>query len=199
MKVNHKIITILIISIFSMTVLSPQNYVLGWVSDDRTNSIESNSTVPDILSSIGSDQVSDGPTVGVPTWDPPQPASTDPVTVTSSISDPDGVENATLFWQYQYNSSSWYNSTMTSASQPIVYDYTDFIRTGSVDASGNVVDPPSNWAFLEFNYTEQLITQVDISVDRQTGQNALVYFRVEIKNASTGLSLGNEKNRRITR
>jgi hypothetical protein len=187
MKVNHKIITILIISIFSMTVLSPQNYVLGWVSDDRTNSIESNSTVPDILSSIGSDQVSDGPTVGVPTWDPPQPASTDPVTVTSSISDPDGVENATLFWQYQYNSSSWYNSTMTSASQPIVYDYTDFIRTGSVDASGNVVDPPSNWAFLEFNYTEQLITQVDISVDRQTGQNALVYFRVEIKNASTGL------------
>ncbi|MHA2169595.1 MAG: hypothetical protein ACXAB7_06840 [Candidatus Kariarchaeaceae archaeon] len=170
-----------------MTALSHQNYVLGRKSDNGTNSFESNSTKPEMLSSIESDQVNDGPTIGVPTWAPLQPASTDPVTVTSSVSDPDGVENATLFWQYEYNSSSWYNTSMSTSSQLIVKDDADFTRTGSVDASGVEIDPPSNWAFLEFIYEEQLITEVDIKVDKQGGQTALAYVKIDIKNATTGL------------
>ncbi|UCG04359.1 MAG: hypothetical protein JSW11_10300, partial [Candidatus Heimdallarchaeota archaeon] len=51
----------------------------------------------------------EGPVIGPPSLDDPTPDSDEDVEVTAAISDIDGVQNATLFWQYTSLNTTLFN------------------------------------------------------------------------------------------
>lgn len=59
---------------------------------------------------------SDGPTIGEPLLNNTSPNSNQAVNITIPINDEDGVQNATLFWEYASN-GTLYNSTVNGTTR----------------------------------------------------------------------------------
>ncbi|MHA2244625.1 MAG: hypothetical protein ACXADY_06615 [Candidatus Hodarchaeales archaeon] len=129
-----------------------------------------------------------GPYIGTPSITPIDPGSDESVTVTALISDPDGIKNATLSWQYTYNSSILFNTSLTDIKQPIVEavdEKFDEVVVGAGDYGA--VDGDRTYG----NYTyeagqDEVIIEIDFNVTTIKEANNLTYVLIKSKNLTTG-------------
>ena len=114
-------------------------------------------------------------------------------TLNSLISDPDGVKNATLYWQYTTLNTTLFNTSMViNSSAQVIYesDY-PFERTGYLTETGFETPDPTAWMFGEFEYEGsigEVFTAVDFKIVTAGGvgnRNLLTYYRVEAKNLTS--------------
>ncbi|MCG3218257.1 MAG: hypothetical protein KAR35_04600, partial [Candidatus Heimdallarchaeota archaeon] len=129
----------------------------------------------------------DEPVIGDPFLDSENPVSNESVIVTFPIEDPEGIRNATLYWQYHVN-DTLYNSTMSETSTRVVNTIV-WDRTGKVTDLGVETNDYTGWQFGEYIYesTTELISSIDTIIDISRVDNFLVYVLIEAKNSSTGL------------
>ncbi|MHA1401766.1 MAG: hypothetical protein ACTSQE_15550 [Candidatus Heimdallarchaeaceae archaeon] len=125
-------------------------------------------------------------TFGNPVLDPLEPASNETATVTMAINDPDGIRNATLFWQYVSLNDTLYETTMNK-DKLLIVDETKFERKGYITDTGVETTDPTDWRFGEFIFIAEegeIITEIDTSIIRK-GQNFLVYVLIEAYNITS--------------
>ncbi|MFX1505778.1 MAG: hypothetical protein ACFFDC_06640 [Promethearchaeota archaeon] len=129
----------------------------------------------------------EGPVIGMPSLDDLTPNSDQDVDVTAPISDIDGVQNATLFWQYSSINTTLFNSSAGTPNTVSVVDVVDtpfdvLGATGYVTGTGLITPFPTNWMYGEYTYNDS-VSEIDlrISVPRE-----LVYVVISARNASTG-------------
>ncbi|MFX0212330.1 MAG: hypothetical protein ACFFDT_40530, partial [Candidatus Hodarchaeota archaeon] len=134
-----------------------------------------------------------GPVIGTPTLDNPNPNSNEAVDVTVPINDIDGLQNATLFWEYTVNNTQL-NSTVfsTTINNFINVIDTDFDAlsngiTGDITGTG-LKDPatPTYWRYGEYAYNASAVSEVDLTVVGPGAQTSLVYVLIKAKNFTTG-------------
>ncbi|MFX1282893.1 MAG: hypothetical protein ACFFB5_04525 [Promethearchaeota archaeon] len=130
---------------------------------------------------------SEGPIIGLPSLNNTNPNSDEGVEVTFPIDDIDGVQNATLFWEYTFNNSQ-YNHTVynTISDREIRLRNTDFPNPVYIYQTG--VESPSitNWVYGEYIFNESCVSVIDITIEGDFRSN-LVYVLIQAKNISTGL------------
>lgn len=152
------------------------------------------SSSPETPPAIFSVADSEGPIIGTPTLDNPNPDSDEAVDVTVPIYDIDGVRNATLFWEYTSINNTQFNSTVIGTTPNNIVDAptnTDFDGlqngvTGYTTGTG-LKDPasPTDWRYGEYIYNTSVVSDVDIEI-RAAGGSSLVYVVIKAKNITTG-------------
>ncbi|MHA2296637.1 MAG: hypothetical protein ACXAEU_24595 [Candidatus Hodarchaeales archaeon] len=130
-------------------------------------------------------------TFSTPTINPTYPGSSQSTNVNTLIDDPDGIKNATLFWQFSSINDTIYNTTMSGGSVPFITD-PPFTREGYIDNNDAETNNTSfSKRFGEYTYESSSgdsISSIDLTITRQGGgSSALVYARVEAKNITTGI------------
>lgn len=130
----------------------------------------------------------EGPLIGSPTISPEYPQSTDDAEVIVTISDQDGIQNATLYWEYEtLNPGVFENISMIETSSVII-DVEEFQRSGFITDTGVETGDKTDWRFGDFVYEAaegELLNDIDCSVEA-AGVSDLVYVRIEAKNYTTG-------------
>ncbi len=126
-----------------------------------------------------------GPIIGTPTLDDTTPDSDEPVEVTAPINDVDGIQNATLYWQYKSLNSTLFNTTV-NASPALVVDTAQFIQTGYVNSLGWRTGSSTDWRYGNYLYNSSVVTAIDVTVD-VSYPTILVYLLIKAKNITTGL------------
>ena len=133
---------------------------------------------------------SEGPVIGTPSIDPVEPGSNESATVTVPINDTDGVRNATLFWQYTYNNSILFNTSLTDIKQPIVetenknFDAVE-VGTGEYDT----VDSDNTRKYGNYTYEADpgdVIIEIDFNVTTRKEESNLTYVLIKSKDLTTG-------------
>jgi hypothetical protein len=134
---------------------------------------------------------SSGPVIGMPSIDPVDPDSDESVTVTASINDTDGIRNATLFWQYTYNNSILFNTSLTDETkQPIIETVDEKfneVDVGTGEYGPVDSDPDRNYG----NYTYEadpgdVIIEIDFNLTTIKEEHNLTYVLIKSKNLNTG-------------
>ena len=130
-----------------------------------------------------------GPDIGTPSIDPIDPGSDESATVTVSINDTDGIKNATLFWQYTYNNSILFNTSLIDIKEPVVeVEDTNFGDVGEGEGNDGVVD--SDWKYGNYTYEadqDEVIIEIDLNVTKKGDKSNLTYVLIESKNITTGI------------
>lgn len=139
-------------------------------------------------SSISKISSNGGPEIGTPSISPNDPGSDESVTLTASINDTDGIRNATLFWQYTYNNSILFNSTLTKVKQPIVETVNEGFNKVAVGiGETGLVEPYDNRTYGNYTYEvqqDEIIIEIDFTVT--AGRGNLTYVLIKSKNLTTG-------------
>ncbi len=141
---------------------------------------------PNATDSITIKNATDIPIIGIPTTSPGSPSTNETTIISCPINDPDGVKNATLFWQYSSINSTIFNTSMVE-SDILILDTTEFNRTGYITSTGVETTDSTERKFGEFMYTsagESALNKIDTSINRP-GPTSLIYVRIEGKNIST--------------
>ncbi len=124
---------------------------------------------------------------------PDYPNTNQSVEINSLISDPDGIQNATLYWRYITLNNTLFNTSMViDPSAHVIYE-TDypFTRTGYLTETGIETITPTDWMFGEFEYEGsigEVFSEIDFTLVRTGGggnRNFLTYYRVEAKNITS--------------
>ena len=124
--------------------------------------------------------------IGTPAINPTSPTSNDPTNVTVLIADTDGIQNTTLFWQYNTINTTVFNTTMTSVKK-LVVDENEFSRTGYLTDTGEERETETERKFGDYIYEAkngEAITEINLRVKTQV-LSKLVYVRVDSKNFTT--------------
>ncbi|NHJ02174.1 MAG: hypothetical protein EAX86_08550 [Candidatus Heimdallarchaeota archaeon] len=122
------------------------------------------------------------------------PVSNESVNVNILISDTDGIQNATLFWQYSSINTTLFNTSMLIDENAEVIYETDypFDRNGYITDTGVETPSVTNWMFGETIYegTEgEVLSNIDLTIIRSGGggnTNSLVYIKIQAKNITSG-------------
>ena len=161
--------------------------MLNMSSSERANltSFDTFRTAP-VFSTVsnGNDTI-----IGTPAINPTSPTSNDPTDVSLLIADTDGIQNATLVWQYNTINSTLYNTTMSNVKTRVV-DETQFSHTGYITDTGYETTDTTEYMYGEYSYETipgEVLTEIDVRVTTQQLQNSLTYVLVEAKNSSTGI------------
>lgn len=130
----------------------------------------------------------EGPLIGLPSLSPEYPQSTDDTEVTATISDQDGIQNASLYWEYEtLNPGVFENSSMIETSSEII-NTEEFQRSGYITDTGVETSDKTDWRFGDFVYEAaegELLNDIDCSIEAG-GISDLVYVKIEAKNYTTG-------------
>jgi hypothetical protein len=124
---------------------------------------------------------------GDPILNPTEPATNQTTSVTMLITDLDGIQNSTLFWQYTSINNTLFNASMTKVKN-LVDTQSSFPRTGFITDTGVETDSTTDWMFGEYIYDTapgESLTEIDTTILKPT-QNNLVYVLIEAKNATDG-------------
>ena len=129
-----------------------------------------------------------GPLIGSPIISPEYPQSTDDTEVTATISDQDGIQNATLYWEYETLNPGVFENISMIEDSSLIIDTEEFQRTGYITDTGVETSDRTDWRFGDFVYEAaegELLNDIDCSII-STGPSILVYVIIEAKNYTTG-------------
>ncbi|UCE13879.1 MAG: hypothetical protein JSV04_01570, partial [Candidatus Heimdallarchaeota archaeon] len=129
----------------------------------------------------------DGPTIGEPSLNNTSPNSDQAVNITVPINDEDGVQNATLFWEYTVNGTS-FNSTINGTTRSIIVSEIDFAfqDTGFITETGIRTDSPSKYRYGDYLFNTSDVSEIDLTVVSE-GLTRLVYVLIKAKNTTSGI------------
>lgn len=134
---------------------------------------------------------SSGPIIGTPSLDNPNPDSDENVNVTVPIHDIDGVQNATIFWNYASINTTFYNSTIMGTTEQLFVDENNyyFPESGFITATGIKTPSSSMWAYGEYIFNESCVSAIDLEIEESPGPGTsdLIYVHIQAKNFTTGL------------
>ena len=97
-------------------------FILAFTTNSGVNALNSNSIEATPLYIKASP--TENPIIGTPSIDPTEPGSFDDATVSCAISDPDSIQNATLFWNYKTINGTFFSTAM-SGGQSLMVDETE--------------------------------------------------------------------------
>lgn len=131
----------------------------------------------------------EGPIIGTPSLDDPNPDSDEDVQVTVPINDVDGVKNATLFWRYKSINDTYFNNTVFGTSTDTILDVTDynFDDYGDITGIGDVTPQPTGWRYGDFLYNMSIVSNIDMIIRGPGFFTNLTYVRIEARNITTGI------------
>ncbi|MFW9915329.1 MAG: hypothetical protein ACFFGZ_06925, partial [Candidatus Thorarchaeota archaeon] len=163
--------------------------ISNWASATRETIMDNENPERPFKRQLLSPLSSEGPTIGVPSLNSSNPASTEAVSVRTTINDPDGIKNATLFWEYQTINSTSYNTTMTEQKIAVVSSPPPFDDDYYVNNLGEYVPNPKDWRLS--NYTKEaapgeIFSELNVSISVSNPLNSLVYVKIESRNYTTG-------------
>ncbi len=173
--------TLISLSVFLLSLMLSNTNIMAEVNGQLTTS---NPLLYDYtLLSNG-----EGPLIGLPSLSPEYPQSTDDTEVITAISDQDGIQNASLYWEYEtLNPGVFENISMLETSSVII-DTEEFQRSGYITDTGIETDDKTDWRFGDFVYEAaegELLNDIDCSIEAG-GISDLVYVKIEAKNYTTG-------------
>ncbi|MFW9990459.1 MAG: hypothetical protein ACFFD4_00225 [Candidatus Odinarchaeota archaeon] len=127
--------------------------------------------------------------IGIPSMNGTNPGSNESTRLIVPINDPDGIKNASLFWQYETINDTLFNTTM-SGQQVLFVDEISFQTTGFITDTGLIIDTVTGWMYGDYTYEAspgEVISKINAGI-RATGppSNVLVYVRINSKNITTG-------------
>lgn len=126
---------------------------------------------------------SQGPTIGTPILNNSNPGIAQAVKVSALVTDPDGIDNATLFWEYQTLNNTVFNATMNEGKTTVVDETTFAVYNGTTGA----IDGTHNFGNFSYEASAgEILTEIDVSITKGQGNNDLTYVKIESKNSSTG-------------
>lgn len=173
--------TLISLSVFLLSLMLSNTNIIAEVNGQLTNS---NPLLYDYtLLSNG-----EGPLIGLPSLSPEYPQSTDDTEVTAAISDQDGIQNATLYWEYETLNPGVFENISMIEDSSVIINTEEFQRSGYITDTGVETDDKTDWRFGDFVYEAaegELLNDIDCSIEA-SGISDLVYVKIEAKNYTTG-------------
>lgn len=163
---------------------------------DVSNNIEEGSNLAIVhsprlnSSSVSKISSNRGPDIGIPSVTPVDPGSDESVTVSASINDTDGIRNATLFWQYTYNNSVLFNTSLIDFKQPVIETVDEKFNEVAVgEGDYGPVDSDPYRTYGNYTYEadqDEVLIEIDFNVTTIKETSNLTYVLIKSKSLITG-------------